>query len=128
MSDYHPIRRPRRLIAVCALVACAALGVPLMRGSSSSVPPPIFDTFFGVGGFIIMGGACIWLWRRRQRDMRALAGAATAFVGVSALTVLRLAFFVQADYDRGRLPFAVGTVLVSTVVVSVLWRASASDK
>ena len=125
------LRRPRRLIAVCALVGLAFLGVPLMRGAWASVPeipPAIFDTFFGVGGFIIMGGACVWLWRRRRRDVRALAGTATAFAGVITLMTLRLVWFVQADYDRGRLPFAIRIALMSVAIASGLWWASARHK
>ena len=126
MTASAPYRRPRRLIAVCGLLGLALLGVPLTRGSSP-FPPPIFDIFFGVGGFIIMGGACVWLWRRRRRDRRALAGTAAAFAGVISLTTLRLAFFVQADYDRGRLPFAVGAVLISVAVAFGLSWAKNSD-
>ena len=123
--------RPRRLIAVCALTALAFLGVPLTRGDWSFVPqspPSVFDTFFGVGGFIIMGGTCVWLWRHHQRDVRALAGTATAFAGVITLMTVRLAFFVQADYDRGRLPFAVGVVVVGMMAVSGLWWAATRYK
>lgn len=121
-------RRPYRLAVTCTTAALVLLGVAIRPG----VPPAplpvglaIFDTFLGVGGFIIMGGAGVWLWRYRRRDLRALAVASSALAVVVLAAVLRLVLFAQADYDRGRLPAAAAAGLVVVLAACVLWWADA---
>jgi uncharacterized membrane protein len=116
------------LTVACAAAALVLMGVAIRPG----VPPAplpvglvIFDTFLGVGGFIIMGGAGVWLWRRCRRDLRALAGATSALAVVVLAAMLRLVLFAQADYDRGRLPAAAAAGLVVVLAACVLWWADA---
>lgn len=119
-------RRPYRLTVACAAAALVMLGVAVRPGVPTTPLPVglvIFDTFLGVGGFIIMGGAGVWLWRYRRRDLRALAVATSALTVVVLAAVARLVLFAQADYDRGRLPAVAAAGLVVVLAACVLWWA-----
>lgn len=128
MSRSQPI--PRRLTAISAFLALVLLVVPFYpAGTPVSLPSglAVFDIFFGVGGFIIMGCTSIWLWRH-GRGWRAMAGISLALALVIGLTVIRSAGFAQADYERGRLPFAIAVAIGFMAGASGLWWAVARQR
>lgn len=121
--SHHPLRRPYKLCLVTGSLTVVWLALPVHTLSSPVAVSPIlavFDIFFGVSGFIIMGYTSFWLWRR-GRGWLATAGTFGVVTALMGVAVLRSALFAQADYERGRLPFAVGTWLMCLALTVVFW-------
>lgn len=116
-------RRPWYLMLVCAAMGGGLAGLPLARAHWPVEAPTdlaLYDNFLGVGGFIIMGFACVWL-SRQARGLRAWAGAGSSWALVLLLLALRQAAFAQADYERARLPAVAFVALAAVLADGALW-------
>jgi hypothetical protein len=124
--DANP-RRPRLLLVLTAglaliqgMTALRTAQVPADLVPQLALPLP-FQFVMSIGwciGFLIM---TVLLWRRTVGAVWwswALIGAWSIF------STLRLLFFTQAVYDRGRLPFLIIAVTGWLIVVGLQLRAA----
>lgn len=121
--------RPIILLAFALLQIVSALQV--LQRSENLKPqiavPPALDIAGGVlwaGAFAL---AAAQLWRGRWRASAGLLVCA----GFAAYSALRLALFVRADYDLGRLPFLwllVGTFMIVTLIYALRGRSGNGEQ
>jgi hypothetical protein len=131
MMDSSPSSRPgsagssRRAALITALVCVYALAaavhaLTLPPSLAAQVRLPVaLEAAGGLVWALVFGALTVALIRRRPR-----AGVYSLWAGVGFLTfqLLRWWGFVQADYDRQRLPLLTGVVLVGIVLMLFMVR------
>jgi cytochrome bd-type quinol oxidase subunit 2 len=125
MTDHPPAPRRRwRLIILAGLLALFQAGAawqavttPAELAARVSLPPGLQ---FVAGGLwaLLFGFITVTLIQNRLRTIQPVLWTLAAFVGYS---VLRLALFAQADYDRARLPFLWGILLLVSAIAAASW-------
>ena len=122
------MQRPEKLnrrgwLLILALIVCALLQLGALMAALTLSPElqaqisliPALEPVAGVVWIGVFAYALARVWRTK----RPRAGLITlaAFI---AYSVLRLAVFARADYDRGRLPFLIvgGAVLIGVLLLA----------
>jgi 4-amino-4-deoxy-L-arabinose transferase-like glycosyltransferase len=126
-------RRLRRLAFLCLILALFQIisAIQVFLRAEAFAPlvalPPALDFVAGLlwGGAFALVAFQLWrgVWHARAGW---LLGA-----GFAIYSILRLALFARADYDRGRLPFLsllAGTFMIVTLVYALRSRSGNGDE